>query len=661
MTEPPDTVGRYQIERLLAHGGMGSVYLARDPAIDRRVVIKFLKAGFDDASARERFAREARAAGRLHHPNIVTVFDVGEHDNRPFIAMEYVSGETLAQLIGRRAVTRVSEKLAILEELCAGLHYAHLAAIVHRDIKPANVMREQSGVVKILDFGIARGGGGAITQAGDVVGTLNYMAPEQLAGENVDHRADVYAVGALGYELITGQMAFPGTIQTGVLFKILNGAPVPIDSLVPGIDPDIIAMIQRAMGREPDERYQDLEIMRQDLEVVRERLLESAPDLDQAVDPNAETRFDSPRVGSSSVRKPSSRAGSAAHQSSRVIGARPSSQVSASPPRRAGWVVLLGVACAALAGALVWTLFLNRPAQTGPPVGTESAAPPSPQPSAPPPAPPAVGSAGESGRVDGGEREKQLSTARLTARQQIVAGQRERALDTAVRGLAVDDKDPELNAIVDEMTGAARRSVTDSRAAAVSRGASGRSSSPFRDGQARELEADTLLRAGDRVGGIRAAWTAAALYNKASEGTGRNASGAPPPRPPTRPAGNPPNRPPSSRGISRSLPLRPPSCSRRSLAGRWTSRRALLRLRRRRQSRNLRRSHGSQRRIRAPPTRQRSAKHCAATRRPTRAWTAAAVGRMMPSLTDDQLRDLRSRSLAATGATPSRSRTNGSR
>src|SRR5918993_1359509 len=191
----PDSVGRYQIERLIAHGGMGSLYLARDPVIDRMVAIKFLKEGFDDPGARERFAREARAAGRLHHPNIVTIFDVGEHENRPFIAMEYVSGETLAQLIARRAVKWVSEKLAILEELCSGLHYAHTAAIVHRDIKPANVMRETGGAVKILDFGIARGGGAAITGAGEIVGTLNYMAPEQLAGGDVDHRADVYAVG----------------------------------------------------------------------------------------------------------------------------------------------------------------------------------------------------------------------------------------------------------------------------------------------------------------------------------------------------------------------------------------------------------------------------------------------------------------------------------
>ena len=323
MPQPPETVGRYRVERLIAHGGMGSLYLARDPVIDRLVVIKFLKEGFDDAAARERFAREARAAGRLHHPNIVTVFDVGEHEDRPFIAMEYVSGETLAQLIGRRAIGRVWEKLAILEELCAGLYYAHSAGIVHRDVKPANLMRDQFGVVKILDFGIARAGGGAITRAGDVVGTLNYMSPEQLAGDDVDHRSDIYAVGAVAYELITDKMAYPGTVQTGVLFKILNSQPVPIESMVPGIDPDIPAMIERAMTREPGERYQDLETMRQDLAVVRARLFETAADLEAAADPNAETRFDSPRATSGVQSRPSSRAGSAL-SSAGARGSRPS-------------------------------------------------------------------------------------------------------------------------------------------------------------------------------------------------------------------------------------------------------------------------------------------------------------------------------------------------
>ena len=537
MTEPPDTVGRYHVERLIAHGGMGSVYLARDPAIDRLVVIKFLKEGFDDAAARERFAREARAAGRLHHPNIVTVFDVGEHDNRPFIAMEYVSGETLAELLRRRAVSRVWEKLGILEELCAGLHYAHCATIVHRDIKPANVMRDASGVVKILDFGIARGGGTGITRAGDVVGTLNYMSPEQLAGEQVDHRADIYSVGALAYELITNQMAFPGTIQTGVLFKILDSGPVPIESLVPGIDPDITAMIERAMAREPDARYGDLETLRQDLALVRTRLLETASDLEDATDPNAETRLDSARIASGTQLRPSSRANATARQSARAISVQPSGRV-IPPPRRTRQMVALAVACAMLAVALVGSLMLNWFPLTGPPVGSDTTPPPQAQPPAPSPAASPRAGANQPEGINRTQHEKQVSAARATARQQIIAGQRQRALDTLIGGLALDEKDPELNRLVDELTGVARRTATEARAAAVVRGASPRSSAGFREGQAREREADTLLRAGDRVPGIRAAWAAAALYNKAPEERG-HASAAPLPAPPARPAVDP--------------------------------------------------------------------------------------------------------------------------
>jgi len=545
MTKPPETVGRYHVERLIAHGGMGSLYLARDPAIDRLVVIKFLKEGFDDAEARERFAREARAAGRLHHPNIVTVFDVGEHDNRPFIAMEYVSGETLAQLLSRRAVGRVWEKLGILEDLCAGLHYAHCAAIVHRDIKPANVMRDESGLVKILDFGIARGGGGGITRAGDVVGTLSYMSPEQLAGEQVDRRADIYSVGVVAYELITNQMAFPGTIETGVLFKILNSSAVPIESLVPGIDPDITAMIERAMAREPDARYQDLETLRQDLAVVRTRLLETASDLEEATDPDAETRLHSARIASGTQPRPSSRASSTRHQSARALAARPSGQV-IPPPRRTKPIVFLGVACATLAIALVSTLMLNRFTVTSPPIRTEPTGQQQAQPPAPSPAAPPRSSAHQPEGINRTQHEKQVSAARVTARQQIVVGQRQRALDTLIGGLALDEKDPELNGLVNELTGVARRTATEARAAAVVRGASPRSSAAFREGQAREREANDLLRAGDRVPGIRAAWAAAALYNKAPEGTRQNASAAPPPssRPGSQPGLTPP--PPES-------------------------------------------------------------------------------------------------------------------
>jgi serine/threonine-protein kinase len=551
MTESPDTVGRYHIERLIAHGGMGSVYLARDPAIDRLVVIKVLKEGFDDAAARERFAREARAAGRLHHPNIVTVFDVGEHEDRPFIAMEYVSGETFAQLVERRAVRRVWEKLAILEELCAGLHYAHCAAIVHRDIKPANVMLDTSGLVKILDFGIARGGGGRITRAGDFVGTLNYMAPEQLAGEHVDHRADIYSVGALAYELITNQMAFPGTIQTGVLFKIFNSGPVPIESLVPGVDPDITAMIERAMAREPGARYSDLETLRQDFGVVRARLFETASDVEEVTDPNAETRSDSARTASGIQPRPSSRASATPHQSARAIAARPSGQI-IPPPRRNTPMVFLGVACATLAIALVATLLLNRWPVTGPPTRTDTPAPQQ----AEPPAPSTAARADQPEGLNRTQHERQMTAARVTARQQIVGGQRERALDTLIRGLALDAKDPELNGLVDEMTGVARRTATDARAAAVVRGASSRSSAAFREGQRREREADSLLRAGDRVPGIRAAWAAAALYNKAPEGTGPNAPAAALPGPPARPTVD-PVAPPSAKPGSQPVQTSP--------------------------------------------------------------------------------------------------------
>ncbi len=174
-------------------------------------------------------------------------------------------------------------------------------------------MRLNSGMVKILDFGVARAGAGPITRVGDIVGTLNYMSPEQLTGEPVDHRTDVYAVGALAYELFTHRMAFPGTIDTGVLHRILTVGPVPINDLVPSIDSDIVAFVERALARNADARYPDLETMRQDIAVVRARLPETVPDLDDpiAADTEAETRVDSGRSGSGSQQRPPSRRSSA--------------------------------------------------------------------------------------------------------------------------------------------------------------------------------------------------------------------------------------------------------------------------------------------------------------------------------------------------------------
>lgn len=260
------TIDRYEIINVLGRGGMGTVYLGRDPVIDRHVAIKVLEAGFD-AVAHDRFAREARAAGRLHHANIVTIFDVGEHEGRPFIAMEHVPGRTLSALI-QQGQLELGEKLRLMADACAGLAYAHRSGIIHLDIKPANLVRHENGVLKILDFGIARVLTRDITTTHQVLGTLRYMAPEQITGERMDRRTDVFALGCVLYELIAGEPAFKGTI-TEVLARATTPTPAPaLSQLVPGIHPELARMTERAMALDPDARYDDLDVLRDELEGV---------------------------------------------------------------------------------------------------------------------------------------------------------------------------------------------------------------------------------------------------------------------------------------------------------------------------------------------------------------------------------------------------------
>ena len=195
---------------------MGSLYLARDPDIDRLIAIKLLKEEVESDELRERFTREAKAVGRLRHQNIVMVYDVGKDAGRPFIAMEYIEGYTLGLVIREKRQLPIDQKLKWLQELCDGLAYAHKQNIIHRDVKPANIMVDQHDTLKILDFGIARLGSAAasgMTQTGTLMGTLSYMSPEQMTGRPVDHRSDIFAVGAVCYELLTYQRAFPGDIQ----------------------------------------------------------------------------------------------------------------------------------------------------------------------------------------------------------------------------------------------------------------------------------------------------------------------------------------------------------------------------------------------------------------------------------------------------------------
>jgi predicted Ser/Thr protein kinase len=267
----PGFIGRYQVRECLGQGGMGVLHLALDPAIDRLVALKVLRV--DQPEIRERFLREARLAARLQHPNIVTIFDVGEHDGQPFIAMEYISGETLGEMIARRAALAPTRKLELIIEACRGLAYAHRHGIVHRDVKPANLMiSRESGALKVLDFGIARVVDSNLTQAGVAMGTPSYMSPEQHEGRPVDHRSDVFALGLVLYEVLGYRRAFTGETPHAVRHRVISTRPSSILEIDPSVDPALARIIDRAIEKRAEDRYPDLDELRGDLHRVKQRL-----------------------------------------------------------------------------------------------------------------------------------------------------------------------------------------------------------------------------------------------------------------------------------------------------------------------------------------------------------------------------------------------------
>jgi eukaryotic-like serine/threonine-protein kinase len=212
-----ETLGKYRITGTLGRGAMGTVYDAHDPVIDRRVAIKTIPlAAAEDAEGAEglaRFLREAQAAGRLHHPNLVGVYDYGETDKVAYIVMEFVDGTSLKALLDAQERFTPAESVRIMEGLLAGLQYSHARGVVHRDIKPANVILNHEGVVKIADFGIARIESSSLTQAGTIMGTPAYMSPEQFMGLTVDLRTDIYSSGVLLYQMLTGERPFDGSMK----------------------------------------------------------------------------------------------------------------------------------------------------------------------------------------------------------------------------------------------------------------------------------------------------------------------------------------------------------------------------------------------------------------------------------------------------------------
>jgi hypothetical protein len=278
MTTRPNRIGRYEIKGRLAGGGMGNLYLARDtnPTTDRLVALKLLRASFDSDDLRERFAREAQALAQLTHPNIVTIYDSGEFDESPFIVMEYVRGETLAERIRRRAPMSIGLRLRLLGELCDGLAHAHELGIVHRDIKPANLLVDVHGRLKILDFGIVRVmdasvGSTGLTRVNTGIGTPGYMSPEQARGGTIDARSDVFSVGTVAFELLVYREAFSGTTSE-VYAQLLGDGPPPSLAAVDEIDPELATALARALEKDVDRRCQSARELGEAFERIRARL-----------------------------------------------------------------------------------------------------------------------------------------------------------------------------------------------------------------------------------------------------------------------------------------------------------------------------------------------------------------------------------------------------
>src|SRR6266436_5997645 len=267
--------GRYEIVGELGRGAMGVVYKAVDPVIGRTVAVKTIRlseegTGLSRPELLTRFQTEARAAGLLTHPNIVVVFDAGEEDGLYYITMELVEGKSLQALLDGGQAFPLPRTLRIMEQTCGALQFAHERNVVHRDIKPANLMLTADDTVKITDFGTAKIlQFGTVQQTAHVMGTPSYMSPEQVKGRAVDGRSDIFSLGVMLYEMVTGEKPFPGQNITTVIYKIVNEAPVPPRQIDPSIHPGISAVVMRALETEPDQRYQSCREMLEDLKSYR--------------------------------------------------------------------------------------------------------------------------------------------------------------------------------------------------------------------------------------------------------------------------------------------------------------------------------------------------------------------------------------------------------
>ena len=270
-------VSKFKIKKKLGQGGMGEVWLADDTELHRQVALKFLSVPIQSSDElKVRFKREARIAAQLSHPNIVTLFEVNEYQNMPFIVMEYFAGQSLEGIITRKGLP-VAEVIDIVSQICDGLAHAHGKRIVHRDIKPDNILVDSNSHVKITDFGIAKlQGSTLLTQEGMRIGTPNYMSPQQADGEAVDQRSDIFSLGVVLYELLTGQRPFVGDTTATILYAICHKMPQPLSFYKPDLPAKLQDVIDTVLDKDPETRYQTVGELRNALKRIKKQLLSSA-------------------------------------------------------------------------------------------------------------------------------------------------------------------------------------------------------------------------------------------------------------------------------------------------------------------------------------------------------------------------------------------------
>jgi len=265
----PERIGRYQVIERIGRGAMGVVYRAHDGAMGRDVALKVLMTDLeDDPDIRTRFHREAEAAARLSHPNIITIFDVGEDGDRFFIVMELLRGATLKDFLKQSDAAPIERKLDLMIQLCSGLGAAHNASIYHRDVKPGNIFVRSDGILKILDFGVARLASSSMTASGFIVGTPDYMSPEQARGAEIDGRSDIFSLGGVFYFMLTGRKPFPANDLPTLFQQIQNEDPPPL--LGEEGPAELATVIRKALSKKREARYQSCQALMADLDVVRQ-------------------------------------------------------------------------------------------------------------------------------------------------------------------------------------------------------------------------------------------------------------------------------------------------------------------------------------------------------------------------------------------------------